>query len=764
MTLTKRILFWCLLSAVVACPALARQRAFGFCQQGGIAFPQPHYGGPSFLMGSYPGCLVTVYLTGTTTLATLYSDNNNTPASNPFQADSVTGLYFFYADNGHYDVNTSGGQIPTAYTLGDVFLNDLSGLPNGTTELNYTAAGSTAVTRTVYGKLSDVLSVMDFGCHRDGVTDDATCFQHAIDQALSLSNANGIIGGALYFPGGGYVWKSMVNVTKGQAGGLTLYGDGPHATQLQAMTGFSGAAGFNINSNGGAIVFRDMAVLGTAGGLANTDGIYTTGNGQFFSRLWLGGWGSASGGTGSGIHAYECGNCIISDSMAEHNVYGFNFDTPIGGDALNNSETYQNILAGLTINGQIPPGTIGGTGASPPGIVVNTLTMTQDLTGGGGNSAVYVNTNAPVTLASLTINALNNGSPSTGIFADTGTDKLTISALTLTQTMNYAVFALSGWIDIEGGLIDRIGSYPTITVPAGSYSPTTQCAGIYAGSSVSSLLVADVTIRNVAGYGIFSSATNTQLTNNLIDNFGLGNRTGGQQNSTTGLTAIALIPSQTYAVATLTDNQITSSNGSALTAFSYNPTVTLNALAARTSNNSITGVATLFQSNQTAAQLRLQDLDLDGITRIAGGRVIIAGTAAELDVVAPSGLAQFHLTDALEGNFHDFGFYYSPGSYAQIYTIQQGIGAGDPLELEPNSGNGNVLIGGTSDDGSKFQWSGVGSSHGTNFTALGTPANGKLVWCNDCVGGITAGVVNTCAGSGSGAWAFRTSSVWKCPF
>lgn len=49
-------------------------------------------------------------------------------------------------------------------------------------------------------------------------------------------------------------------------------------------------------------------------------------------------------------------------------------------------------------------------------------------------------------------------------------------------------------------------------------------------------------------------------------------------------------------------------------------------------------------------------------------------------------------------------------------------------------------------------------STGIAFASLTTPANGSLVWCTDCV------VASTCAGSGSGAWAFRTGGIWKCPF
>lgn len=68
---------------------------------------------------------ITVYQTGTLTLATIYADNLATPLSNPFISDA-NGLWFFYSANGHYDVQISGGSptISPAYTLSDFLLND----------------------------------------------------------------------------------------------------------------------------------------------------------------------------------------------------------------------------------------------------------------------------------------------------------------------------------------------------------------------------------------------------------------------------------------------------------------------------------------------------------------------------------------------------------------------------------------------------------------------------------------------------------------
>ena len=84
------------------------------------------------------GCTVTVYLTGTSTLATLFADNSSTAQANPFTANATSGIYTFYADNGRYDVRLSGGTptISPAYTLADVLLLD-----TGTSGQSTTFAG-----------------------------------------------------------------------------------------------------------------------------------------------------------------------------------------------------------------------------------------------------------------------------------------------------------------------------------------------------------------------------------------------------------------------------------------------------------------------------------------------------------------------------------------------------------------------------------------------------------------------------------------------
>lgn len=81
---------------------------------------------------------VTVYDSGTANLSAIFSDDGITPRANPFTG-STTGLIYFYAADGLYDVVYSGGTPTVSYTIGAVQLDDTLGLTpssGGITDLN----------------------------------------------------------------------------------------------------------------------------------------------------------------------------------------------------------------------------------------------------------------------------------------------------------------------------------------------------------------------------------------------------------------------------------------------------------------------------------------------------------------------------------------------------------------------------------------------------------------------------------------------------
>jgi hypothetical protein len=133
-------------------PALARERLQGFCMDGNGTVTVSGttatvtVGTANKTMKSFPSCLVTVYNSGTTTLATLYADNSGTSKANPFTA-AATGQWHFYASDGRYDVRLSGGGISTPFTLSDFKALDWGTLGASGTVLR--SNGSNAVWATL---------------------------------------------------------------------------------------------------------------------------------------------------------------------------------------------------------------------------------------------------------------------------------------------------------------------------------------------------------------------------------------------------------------------------------------------------------------------------------------------------------------------------------------------------------------------------------------------------------------------------------------
>ena len=125
---------------------------------------------------------VTVYLTGTQTLAALYSDNGVTSKANPF-ASSATGLVEFYAPDNRYDIVVSKPGF-TSVTLADVIMEDID---DGITttishaEIYQSAMSGGTIDGTVINNGSMHGTSIDNAQYYGGTVEQTTVLQSEID-------------------------------------------------------------------------------------------------------------------------------------------------------------------------------------------------------------------------------------------------------------------------------------------------------------------------------------------------------------------------------------------------------------------------------------------------------------------------------------------------------------------------------------------------------------------------------------------------------
>lgn len=101
--------------------------------------------------------------------------------------------------------------------------------------------------RTLAAKLGEFVSVKDFGAYGNGISNDSTYIQAAVNSLTS--------GGTLYFPTGTYIINNMINVPDDR--GITLLGDGVASVLKKSFHGaiislgsLSTIDGLNLDGNG----------------------------------------------------------------------------------------------------------------------------------------------------------------------------------------------------------------------------------------------------------------------------------------------------------------------------------------------------------------------------------------------------------------------------------------------------------------------------------------------------------------------------------
>lgn len=208
---------------------------------------------------------VTVYLTGTQTLATIYSNNGVTTQANPLTTDS-SGMFSFYAADGRYDIKIVSGS--TNKTLSDILFEDPSdasslnvssitadsatittlngsspitsgilGAYSGSSQVGFIQDGSGAILRTAQDKLRDFVHLDDY----DG-SDSGEKLTSAIARLESIG------GGKVIVPAGTHNISTTINVTSSNiyiecAGADMNHDIGSLADGAATIFNWTGAAG-----------------------------------------------------------------------------------------------------------------------------------------------------------------------------------------------------------------------------------------------------------------------------------------------------------------------------------------------------------------------------------------------------------------------------------------------------------------------------------------------------------------------------------------
>lgn len=254
----------------------AYTRIWGYCDQSGIAGSlapsAPGYAVTPKIRGSYPGCTVKVYNTGTVNYAAVYSDINGTPLTQPFTANGTTGYWYFYVTTSgsqHYDVNLSGGGLAAPFTIGDITPNGAGGggggsgcgvsgpcaiNQGGTGEVTAAAALAAMVYQPSLGALTVTgvgetayQSAFTIDIRNLGATPNAPLFdnhsiiQNAMNEAAILQVCDVFVPGEIWYSGYNLNIPTCVKLHGTASFGQGVENAGPqYGSVIEAMPGFTG--------------------------------------------------------------------------------------------------------------------------------------------------------------------------------------------------------------------------------------------------------------------------------------------------------------------------------------------------------------------------------------------------------------------------------------------------------------------------------------------------------------------------------------------
>jgi hypothetical protein len=490
---------------------------------------------------------ITVYLAGSSTLASIYNTFSGTTATNSVTTNS-SGEFTFYVDRFDYDSEqrfkytvAKTGHTTRTYDNIDidrVVITTYAGDKTLTTNLivpkGVLYSGAITVTTgaiqagyypiftgsgTVTG-LSEVIPQW-FGAVGDQVTNDSTAFQKAIDAVLTNST-----GGTVYVPTGKYYLGSKLSVINSNTKGFKIYGDGEYNTILYFDSTIAGDL-ITWTCTGPSTEITDMMIsTNSTGDAGTTRGLNILGsNGVFAHNLWI-----SACQRGLYVSANSSHN-RFSDIVSELNTYNFSL-SQTDMNTFNNMISYRANSVGFHLTGT-PTLTIAGTAQ---GNVFSNISSHEDGYGGDGAGGGFYNESiVPVAINNIAINSYGSVFPYTGIYTAPGSSFVTVTNPVITGASRYGIRHTAGELFINGGRIEKTGYYNQ-TVPWATF-------GIYAGSNATILSV-NKTKVNSEGNGIHSLASNTILDGIYVANCSDGGSTGSV-NATTGVYAVYYDPQGT---------------------------------------------------------------------------------------------------------------------------------------------------------------------------------------------------------------------------
>lgn len=286
-----------LLSAAFPAFGQSYSRYNGYCSQGGTQAQTSGMKSSNYQQSNFPQCTVNVYLHGTTTRATIYSDSSGTPLANPFTAGS-NGFYGFYAGSASYDVVMSSPGMATT-TIPDIQLGLFP----------------VSISNLFLGSLNSLgIDIMGppYYAKCDGVTDDHTAIQAAFDAALNSTLLG--INADVRLPA--RTCKTSTITYKGQS----VHGQGVGSILL-------GMPGQDIlrSTDNTALSISQYQDVGNFT-LRIDNSVDVSGTGVFATRVSGTDTGRPNAGVGSAFAApWNIGNCGIAFPNSNGSVYGAAF-------------------------------------------------------------------------------------------------------------------------------------------------------------------------------------------------------------------------------------------------------------------------------------------------------------------------------------------------------------------------------------------------------------------------------------------------------